>query len=149
MSMARIETCARTHPGRSTAVPEGVPMLCPRCEADNPRGMKFCIGCAAPLTRRCPQCDVANLPRAKFCAQCATALTGQTPTPHSSLAPHPPLCYTPGHLAARIDRLPPEEKRLPQTAVDLRLDLRSALVPSGDLDRVLALLREVTAVPVH
>jgi class 3 adenylate cyclase/tetratricopeptide (TPR) repeat protein len=77
-------------------------MRCPRCEADNPEGMKFCIECAAPLTRRCPQCGVANPPQAKFCGQCATLLTGQTPTPHPSAALHPPLRYTPGYLAEKI-----------------------------------------------
>jgi class 3 adenylate cyclase/tetratricopeptide (TPR) repeat protein len=77
-------------------------MHCSRCEADNPEGMKFCIECAAPLTRRCPQCGVANPPQAKFCGQCATSLTGQTATPHPSSAPEPPLSYTPGHLAEKI-----------------------------------------------
>jgi hypothetical protein len=77
-------------------------MRCPRCEADNPEGMKFCIECAAPLTQRCPQCGFANSPLAKFCGQCATALTGQTPAAHPSSAPQPPLSYTPGHLTERI-----------------------------------------------
>jgi class 3 adenylate cyclase/tetratricopeptide (TPR) repeat protein len=77
-------------------------MRCPRCDADNPEGMKFCIECAAPLTRRCPQCGFVNPPQAKFCGQCATSLAGQTPTPHPSSAPQPPLSYTPGHLAEKI-----------------------------------------------
>jgi class 3 adenylate cyclase/tetratricopeptide (TPR) repeat protein len=77
-------------------------MHCPRCEADNPEGLKFCIECAAPLTRRCPQCAFANPPQAKFCGQCATSLTGQTATPHPSSAPEPLLSYTPGHLAEKI-----------------------------------------------
>jgi class 3 adenylate cyclase/tetratricopeptide (TPR) repeat protein len=77
-------------------------MHCPRCETDNPEGMKFCMECAAPLTRRCPQCGIANPPQAKFCGQCATSLTGQTPTPHPSAAPHPPLSHTPDHLAEKI-----------------------------------------------
>jgi class 3 adenylate cyclase len=43
----------------------------------------------------------------------------------------------------------PEQRDTRAQAVDLRLALRTALMPSGDLDRVLALPREVTAVPVH
>jgi hypothetical protein len=62
-------------------------MHCPRCEADNPEGMKFCIECAAPLMRRCPQCSVANPPQGKFCGQCATSLSGQIPTPHPLSSP--------------------------------------------------------------
>jgi class 3 adenylate cyclase/tetratricopeptide (TPR) repeat protein len=77
-------------------------MRCPRCESDNPEGMKFCIECAAPLARRCPQCSFANPPQAKFCGQCATSLSGQTPTPQPSSALHPPLSYTPSHLAEKI-----------------------------------------------
>jgi len=80
-------------------------MRCPRCEADTHEGMKFCIECAAPLTRRCPQCAFANPPQAKFCGQCAASLSGLLPVaispPH---APHSytPLSYTPGHLAEKI-----------------------------------------------
>jgi class 3 adenylate cyclase len=77
-------------------------MRCPRCEADNPEGMKFCIECAAPLARRCPQCDFANPPQAKFCGQCAASLTGQTTGSHPSSAAQPPVSYTPGHLAEKI-----------------------------------------------
>ncbi len=80
-------------------------MRCLRCEADNPEGMRFCIECAAPLTRRCPSCGVANPPQAKFCGQCASALQGPLPAavPASS-SPHPqtPRSYTPPHLAERI-----------------------------------------------
>jgi hypothetical protein len=77
-------------------------MRCPRCEADNPERMKFCMECATPLARRCPQCGGANPPQAKFCGQCATSLTGQTPGSHPSSAAQPPLSYTPGHLAEKI-----------------------------------------------
>jgi hypothetical protein len=76
-------------------------MRCPRCEADNPEGMKFCIECAAPLARRCPQCDFVNPHRAKFCGQCAAALSGPPPAP-SPAPPQPPLTYTPTHLAEKI-----------------------------------------------
>jgi hypothetical protein len=76
-------------------------MHCPRCEADNPEAMKFCIECATPFTRHCPQCGVANPPQAKFCGQCAALFTGRT-TPRPSSAFQPPLSYTPGHLAEKI-----------------------------------------------
>src|SRR5262245_26863754 len=85
-------------PTAGIAVPEGSPMRCPRCEADNPEGMRFCIECAAPLTRRCPHCGLANPPQAKFCGQCATPLTEQPPAPQ----PQAPLRYTPRHLAEKI-----------------------------------------------
>jgi class 3 adenylate cyclase/tetratricopeptide (TPR) repeat protein len=80
-------------------------MRCVRCEADNPEGMKFCIECAAPLTRGCPSCGFANPPQAKFCGQCASALQGPLPAAvPSSYSPHPqpPRSYTPPHLAEKI-----------------------------------------------
>jgi Adenylate and Guanylate cyclase catalytic domain/Double zinc ribbon len=76
-------------------------MRCPRCEADNPGGMKFCIECATLLARRCPQWDFVNPHQAKFCGQCAAALSGQPPAP-SPVPPQPPLSYTPVHLAEKI-----------------------------------------------
>src|SRR5712692_1476416 len=51
-------------------------MRCAKCGSDNPEGVKFCIECAAPFTRRCPGCGTENPPQAKFCAECATPLTG-------------------------------------------------------------------------
>jgi class 3 adenylate cyclase/tetratricopeptide (TPR) repeat protein len=109
-------------------------MHCPRCEADNPEGMKFCIECAAPLTRRCPQCGVANPPQAKFCGQCATSLTGQTATLHPSSAPEPPLSYTPGHLAEKIltSRAALEGERKQVTV--LFADLKSSMELLADRD---------------
>jgi hypothetical protein len=76
-------------------------MRCPRCEADTPDGIRFCIECAAPLTRRCLSCGVANLPQAKFCGQRATSFTGQTPGASPSSSCQPPLSYTPAHLTVK------------------------------------------------
>jgi class 3 adenylate cyclase/tetratricopeptide (TPR) repeat protein len=76
-------------------------MHCPRCEADNPEGARFCIECGIPLTPRCPQCGADTPPRAKFCAECGTPLTAQTPA--APAAPPPsPLQYTPRYLAEKI-----------------------------------------------
>jgi hypothetical protein len=96
---------AHTPPTTRAAVPEGTPMSCPRCEADSPQGMKFCIECAAPLMRRCPPCGFANPPEAKFCGQCASALQGPLlATVSPSYSPHPqtPRSSTPPHLAEKI-----------------------------------------------
>jgi len=54
-------------------------MQCPRCQHENPPGMKFCGECAAPLAATCPSCGAANPADNKFCGQCATPLrTGPT-----------------------------------------------------------------------
>jgi class 3 adenylate cyclase len=72
-------------------------MQCPRCQHQNPTGMKFCGECAAPLASICPSCGAANPPENKFCGQCAaplrTAPTAKFAAPDS---------YTPMHLAEKI-----------------------------------------------
>src|SRR5216683_8245517 len=53
---------------------EGGEMQCPRCQQENPTGMRFCGQCAAPLASVCPSCGAPNPPENKFCGQCAGPL---------------------------------------------------------------------------
>ena len=73
-------------------------MTCPRCQAENPAGMKFCGQCAAPLAAVCPSCGTANPPGHRFCGQCATPLAQTAATPKFAS----PGAYTPKDLAERI-----------------------------------------------
>ena len=72
-------------------------MTCPRCQAENPPGMRFCGQCAAPLAAVCPSCGAANPAGHKFCGQCAALLDSATKPRFAS-----PDSYTPKHLAERI-----------------------------------------------
>ena len=72
-------------------------MQCPRCQHENPSGMKFCGECAAPLAATCPSCGAANPPGNKFCGQCAAPLRT---APTAKFAG--PDSYTPKHLAEKI-----------------------------------------------
>jgi class 3 adenylate cyclase/tetratricopeptide (TPR) repeat protein len=72
-------------------------MRCPRCDAENPAGMKFCGQCAAPLASLCPSCGTANPPGNRFCGQCAVPLSKATEPRFGS-----PESYTPKHLAEKI-----------------------------------------------
>ncbi|HAM02726.1 MAG TPA: hypothetical protein DCQ30_10965 [Acidimicrobiaceae bacterium] len=48
---------------------------CPRCEAVNPEGNRFCGSCGTPLdARTCPSCGSANPVAQPFCGQCGAAL---------------------------------------------------------------------------
>jgi double zinc ribbon protein len=76
-------------------------MRCPRCDAESPKGAKFCIECGTPLRGRCPQCGADVLPRVKVYAECGTPLTAQSPAPPSMLA-RTPLRYTLGYLAEKL-----------------------------------------------
>ena len=72
-------------------------MTCPRCQAENPAGTKFCGQCAAPLASLCPSCGASNPPENKFCGQCAGPL-GKSAQPRFAS----PVSYTPKHLAEKI-----------------------------------------------
>src|SRR6266849_1083934 len=72
-------------------------MTCPRCQAENPPGTRFCGQCAAPLASVCPSCGAGNPPENKFCGQCAAPL--DKPAQPRFAAPE---SYTPKHLAEKI-----------------------------------------------
>jgi hypothetical protein len=72
-------------------------MSCPRCQAENPPGMRFCGQCAAPLAAVCPSCGAANPADHKFCGQCAALLDSASKPRFAS-----PDSYTPKYLAERI-----------------------------------------------
>ena len=94
-------------------------MTCPRCQAENPSGMRFCGQCAAPLETTCPFCGGANPPGHKFCGQCATPLE----KPHEARFPAPDS-YTPKHLADKIltskNALEGERKQVTVLFADLK-----------------------------
>lgn len=52
-------------------------MKCPRCQADNKVGRKFCRTCRQGLPFPCPQCDFINDPDDQFCGGCGASLSSQ------------------------------------------------------------------------
>ena len=73
-------------------------MNCPRCQHDNPAGVKFCGECGARLESGCAACGAANPPGNKFCGQCGASLV-QALTSAKFASPE---AYTPKHLAEKI-----------------------------------------------
>src|SRR5262245_23723383 len=104
-------------------------MKCPRCEADNPPGTRFCGQCAAPLATVCPACGAANPPGNRFCGQCAAPL-GAPAQPRFTA----PEAYTPRHLADRIltSRVSLEGERKQVTV--LFADLKGSMELLADRD---------------
>ncbi len=49
-------------------------MKCPKCQIDNPDGIKFCGQCGTELKKICPNCHFANPPQFKFCGECGHQL---------------------------------------------------------------------------
>ena len=73
-------------------------MQCPRCQHDNPDGVKFCGECGARLDSLCPSCGAANPPENKFCGKCGASLVQAAPSSKFTS----PESYTPKHLAEKI-----------------------------------------------
>ena len=73
-------------------------MSCPRCQHENPAGVKFCGGCGARLETLCPACQIPNPPTNKFCHACGVPLTAAPP----AVKFVSPQAYTPKHLAEKI-----------------------------------------------
>ena len=45
-------------------------MKCPKCQFENPEGMRFCGGCGKKLEQLCPNCNFSNPPHFSFCGNC-------------------------------------------------------------------------------
>ena len=75
-------------------------MRCPRCEADNREGRRFCAACGASLVLTCPACEFSNEPGENFCGGCGLQLAPPHGIPKPAFGS--PQSYTPPHLAERI-----------------------------------------------
>ena len=72
-------------------------MKCPRCQAENDAGARFCEDCGARLEAACPSCGIPVTPGKKFCRSCGAALATEPAGRFAS-----PESYTPKHLAEKI-----------------------------------------------
>jgi len=74
-------------------------MRCPKCQAQNREGRRFCAECGVSLDLVCPSCGFSNEAGEKFCGGCGKHLVSpqQVATKFSS-----PEVYTPKHLAEKI-----------------------------------------------
>ena len=74
-------------------------MQCPRCQAENRAGRRFCGECGLSLALTCQACGFLNEGSEKFCGGCGAPTTSSGATSRPSSAPE---SYTPKHLAERI-----------------------------------------------
>ncbi len=72
-------------------------MQCPRCQAQNREGVRFCEECGNPLVLRCAQCGAEVLRGKRFCGACGAPAASDAPEGYAS-----PQGYTPKYLAERI-----------------------------------------------
>jgi hypothetical protein len=58
-------------------------MKCPKCQANNREGVRFCEECRAEIEVVCPGCNARIPPGKKFCGECGLALGATPPTQKS------------------------------------------------------------------
>ena len=72
--------------------------ICPKCNAVNPDGMKFCGSCGSELVspeKKCSNCGATVPPGMKFCGECGTPVVHQKkhcPNCGQELAPEVKFC---------------------------------------------------------
>jgi class 3 adenylate cyclase len=97
-------------------------MQCPRCQAENRAGRRFCAECGAPLALPCASCGFSNEPEEKFCGGCGTPLAA-APRPPEPPA-RTPQSYIPGYLAEKMltakNTLEGERKQVTVLFADLK-----------------------------
>ena len=54
-------------------------MKCPKCQFENPEGIKFCEECGTKMELKCPKCGAEILLGKKFCGQCGQKLEEVVP----------------------------------------------------------------------
>ena len=75
-------------------------MKCPRCQAENRIGLRFCEDCGARLVAVCPSCGAEVTPGKRFCGTCGAPFNAPTAQPQYAA----PESFTPKHLAEKILR---------------------------------------------
>src|ERR1700730_7200998 len=105
---------------------------CPKCDFENPGGMKFCGNGAAPLATRCSRCGFDNPPPFKFCGNCGTPLQAGTaaapPVPHEQISRVYPIRMAPERALPDA----PEGER--KTVTALFADIKGSMDLMEELD---------------
>ncbi|MBI4560956.1 MAG: zinc-ribbon domain-containing protein, partial [Candidatus Rokubacteria bacterium] len=124
-------------------------MTCPRCQAQNREGVRFCEECGARLALACPSCGADVTADMKFCGACGAPLPVQPPERFAA-----PQAYTPKHLAERIltsrSALEGERKQVTVLFVDVSgfTSLSERLDPE-DVHRLMTRAFELMLAEVH
>src|SRR2546429_9080234 len=77
-------------------------MKCPRCQAENREGARFCRECGATLGAVCLSCGANVETGSKFCDGCGASLDAAPASGPRAPRFASPDSYTPKHLAERI-----------------------------------------------
>ena len=128
-------------------------MKCPKCQHENPEGLKFCVECGNKLEMICSNCGFGNAPGFKFCGECGQNLTLPSEPPPKGLSFDEKLDkiqrYLPKGLTEKIlsqrDRIEGERKQVTVMFCDIEgfTQLTERLGPEeayGIMDQVYEIL---------
>src|SRR5438552_1309735 len=107
-------------------------MQCPRCQAENREGRRFCGDCGLSLALPCPSCGFVNEGSVKFCGGCGSPRVeaGAAPRPRFG----PPTSYTPKHLAEKILSSQAVQEGERKTVTVMFADLKGSMELLADRD---------------
>src|SRR5262245_25445086 len=108
-------------------------MKCPRCQADNRDGARFCRECGTTFAAVCPSCR-AKVEGSKFCDNCGAALAAAPGPPAAPSRFASPEAYTPKHLAERILTSKSALERERKQVTVLFADLKGSMELIADRD---------------
>jgi hypothetical protein len=77
-------------------------MTCPRRQAENRDGARFCRACGANFGAVCPGCGANVEAGRRFCDSCGAPLAATPPQPAAPRCFAAPVGYTPQHLGEKI-----------------------------------------------
>src|SRR5712691_9547301 len=77
-------------------------MKCPRCQAENRDGARFCRECGTTFGAVCSVCGAKIEAGSKFCDSCGAPVATASAQPTAAFRSTSPESYTPKHLAEKI-----------------------------------------------
>jgi predicted ATPase/class 3 adenylate cyclase len=130
-------------------------MKCPKCQSENPEGMKFCVECGKKLEIICPKCGFSNSPTFKFCGECGRDLNIPSETKPRELSFEEKLAkiqrYLPKDLTQKIlaqrDKIEGERKQV--TVMFCDMEGFTSLTEKIGSEQMYSMMDEVYEILIH